>query len=322
MENMRYYSQGKRKLPTARTSILDHPTVQAWFIVASSLLAGLVLAIVWNFEIADRTLGATIASTTLGTDAREVPLERVTPLFGIAFALAAGLAATFTACNFVVFSCIAPLAAEKAAHQRSTWRVVGWMLLGVIVVTSAYGIAGALLGRSIPILSTATLPIGNGDGVPVRLLQSSVVYTTLGACFVVWGLSTLGLIGNPLRKVFEARPWLRPLLVGLMIGSFTVGRPFPLFRKAFEYAADTGNPLLSAGAMAIQGIGNVLLMVLVLLLLLNGTGGRFERWLRGSTRRVTLVTAISLLVGGVFFLAYWGLRVPSRYGIGWFPQLY
>jgi hypothetical protein len=326
MSDLNYQSKLKPILRSRRPSLsiaqnqLSGSVI--WSIAAISALAGLVLAIVWSFEVADSVLGASIANATLGADAKALPLENASPLLGLAFAFAAGLAATFTACNFVVFSCVAPLAAEKEARRRSLWTLLGWMVIGVVSVTALYGVAGAFFGRSIPILSTATLPIGSGDGVPVRLAQASLVFVSLGLCFLIWGLHTLGLIRNPLPFVNAARPWLKPLLIGLMIGGFTVGRPFPLFRKAFEYAADTGNPLLSAGTMAIQGLGNIALMVLALLLLMYGTGGRFERWMQRNPGRLTMLTAISLIVGGTFFVTYWGLRVPSYFGLGWFPHMW
>lgn len=294
----------------------------AWSMAVISALAGLILAIVWSFEVADGVLGDNIANTVLGTDAKGLALDNISPFLGLVFAFAAGLAATFTACNFVVFSCVAPLAAEAEARRRSIWTLLRWITVGVVGVTALYGIAGVIFGPSLPILSTATLAIGSGNGVPVRLVQSSVVFVMLGLCFLIWGLHTLRLIGNPLPFVNAQRPWLKPLLIGVLIGGFTVGRPFPLFRKAFEYAAETGNPFLSACAMALQGLGNTVLMVLVLLLLMYGTGGRFERWLRNNPVRVTTLTAISLIVGGTFFVTYWGLRVPSYYGIGWFPHMW
>lgn len=293
-----------------------------WSIAAISALAGLLLAIVWSFEVADSVLGDNIANTVLGDDAKALALDNASPWLGLVFAFAAGLAATFTACNFVVFSCVAPLAAERETQRRSLWAMLGWISVGVISITAIYGIAGVIFRQSLPILSTATLAIGSGNGVPVRLIQSSVVFVLLGLCFLIWGLHTLGLIGNPLPFVNAKRPWLKPLLIGVLIGGFTVGRPFPLFRKAFEYAAETGNPLLSAGAMAVQGLGNIVVMALLLLLLMYGTGGRFERWLRSNPSRVTSLTAISLILGGTFFVVYWGFRVPSYFGIGWFPHMW
>jgi hypothetical protein len=293
----------------------------ALLVAALSTLAGLVIATVWSAQVVDGMIGANIANTALGTNAKELQLSAGEPLLGIIFAFIAGVAATFTACNCVVFSCVAPLAAAKNVQQQSIGRILGWMALGVVVVTSAYGVAGALLGRAAPVLSTATLAIGVGKGYPIRLAQSTAVFVTLGIVLVLWGLTTLGLAPNPLRRLTASRPWFKPFALGLLIGFFTVGRPYPLFRKAFEYTADTGNPVVGASAIALQGLGNIAIMMVVLLVLLYATGGRFEGWLRGHSSRAATLTAISLIVGGVFFLAYWGLRVPSYYGIGWFPHM-
>lgn len=307
-------------LPRVAASGLDlRSRAQRIAIAAISAIAGLALAVVWSFEVADRVLGARIAQAALGTDASAVAIDGSG--LGLAFAFVAGLAATFTACNCVVFSCVAPLAAEERGQRLSLARTIGMMTLGVLLVTVLYGIAGAIWGRALPMLSTATLPIGSDAGYPVRLAQSTVVFVVLGAILIWWGLAVLQLGPAPLRGLVAARPWVRPLALGLLIGGFTVGRPFPLFRKAFEYAADTGNPLFSAAAMALQGLGNIAVMVALLLLLLYATGGRFGRWLRAHPQGAVVLTAVSLLVGGVFLVVYWGVRVPSYFGIGWFPRL-
>jgi hypothetical protein len=297
----------------------DRRLEHAWLVFAMSVLTGLLLAIVWSFEVADKVVGDRIANGILQADAKALELSSGSVWTSMLFAFAAGLGATFTACNCVVFSCIAPLTTERDDHRRSLWQMLGWMIVGVVVVTASYGMAGALLGHQIPILSPAKLSIGNG--YPVRLLQSTIVFCTLGAILIVWGSSTLGLISLPLRHLAQRRPWLQPLMLGVLIGCFTVGRPFPLFRKAFEHAAETGNPLLSATAMSLQGLGNVLVMVVVLLALVYGGGGRVEQWLRQHPQRAARFTALSLIIGGAFFLFYWGLRVPSYYGIGWFPHM-
>jgi hypothetical protein len=292
-----------------------------WSITALSALAGLLIAIVWSFELVDSVIGATIANTTLRAEAKDLPIHDGGPLLGMVFAFIAGLAATFTACNCVVFSCVAPLAAAKHGQQTSIWRILGWMALGVIVVTAVYGAAGAVFGRAIPALSDAKLTIGSRDGYPIRLAQSTVVFVVLGIVFLVWGLSTLGLVRNPLVGMAARYPCFKPLGLGLMVGFFTVGRPFPLFRRAFEYAAETGNPVFGAGAIALHGLGNMVIMTVVLLLLMYGTGGRFERWVRANPSRIVTLTAVSMIVGGAFFVTYWGLRVPSYFGIGWFPHM-
>jgi hypothetical protein len=303
----------------ARSGLNLRSRAQVASIIAISVGVGLLLSILWSFEVADGVLGATIANTALGSDARNVEIGG--PTSGIVFAFVAGLAATFTACNCVVFSCIAPLAGQPQAARRSMLPTLGWMTLGVLTVTIAYGIAGAIFGRALPMLSSATLPIGGGQGYPVRLAQSTLVFVTLGVILVGWGLADLRRGADAAGAPTAARAWIKPLCLGLIIGGFTVGRPFPLFRKAFEYAAETGNPLFSAAAMALQGLGNIALIVVLLLALTYATGGRAPRWLARHPQATVVLTAASLIVGGVFLIAYWGLRVPSIFGIGWFPRM-
>ncbi len=294
---------------------------RTWLTVGSSVLAGLLLAVIWSFEVADSVLGANIASFALGRDVHDVQLSAGGPLLGMLFAFAAGLAATFTACNCAVFSCVAPLAARKQELQTSIVRMLGWMALGITLVTAAYGVAGVVFGNSLPVLSDAMLPIGSGKGYPARLAQATVIFVVLGVVLTWWGLNTLNVVRNPLERLLANHQWLKSFLLGVMIGFFTIGRPFPIFRQAFEYAATTGNPVYSAAAMALQGLGNIVIMVILLLVLLYGTGGRFERWMRTSADRVVMITAISLIVGGIFMVTYWGVRVPSYFGIGWFPHM-
>jgi hypothetical protein len=33
------------------------------------------------------------------------------------------------------------------------------------------------------------------------------------------------------------------------------------------------------------------------------------------------ISAVSMILGGAFFRIYWGVRVPSYFGVGWFPQM-
>jgi len=236
---------------------------------------------------------------------------------GSLFAFISGLAGTFTACNICVFSAIAPLAAEK----RSVGKVLTPMLyltIGLVTVAAIYGAIGAIMGSNLPQLSNARL----GDpetGFPVRLIQSAIVFVTIGIIFVLWGLISVDLIKNPFA-VFSARfPKAQLLFMGALIGGFLIGRPFPLFRKMFEYAASTHNPLYGSFAFVLSGLGNILIMMLFFLLLTYGTGGRFERWLQAKPGRIQALTAVALLTGGTFFITYWGLRVPSIFGFGWWP---
>lgn len=293
-------------------------TTNAWRRVLLSTLCGAMVAVVWSFELADGVIGDNVANTLLGTDAKAVSLAGGAALFGLAFSFVAGLAGTFTACNCVVFACMAPLTGTRD-RAVMIWRSLGFMGAGVVAVTALYGIAGAIAGESIPILSTATVPIGTG--YPVSLAQATAVFVLLGAFLVWWGLQFSGILPNYLDRVAARRAWFKPLLLGILVGCFTVGRPFPLFRRAFQLVADTHNPLYGAGALALHGLGNILLISLLMLGLVYLTGGRFTRWVQENPERMAAISAVSMIVGGAFFLTYWGLRVPSHYGAIWFPHM-
>lgn len=293
--------------------------LRAWIVIPVGIALGFLLAVLWSPQVADETIGQNVASTILGSNATTVPLS--SSLVGLAFAIAAGLGTTFTACNVCVFSCVAPLARENGTTRTSVGRLLLWMALGVVAVTAVYGTVGAILGSHVPSLSTALVHLPGRHVYPVRLLQSTAVFVIAGIVLLIWGLIALRLLDNPFRRLTAQHQWLVPLFLGVIVGFFTVGRPFPLFHKLFEYAAGTGNPVLAAALTALQGLGNIALMAAIFVLLTRGTGGRFVRWLTRTPLRATRITAISLMAGGTFLVAYWGLRVPAFFGIGWFPHL-
>src|ERR1019366_2884208 len=292
--------------------------LRVWITLLVGLMAGLLVAMLWSAQIADQTIGFTVAGTIVpGSTAQGWTVANVG--IGILFAVAAGLGTTFTACNCVVFSCIAPLSAQKGSQRMGIGRLLLWMALGVICVTTVYGIVGALLDSQLPSLSTATIPVGSPH-IPVRLLQSSAVFVSLGILLLYWGLVTLQIARNPLSRLIERRPWLVPLSLGIMVGFFSVGRPYPLFHTLFQYSAGTGNPLLAGLLIAVQRLCNIAVMALLFVLLTWGTGGRFERWLSANPQRAKALTAFSVIGGGTFLIAYWGVRLYTNFGIGWFPH--
>jgi hypothetical protein len=80
------------------------------------------------------------------------------------------------------------------------------------------------------------------------------------------------------------------------------------------YAATAQSPLYGAGVMAVQGLGQIALMVLLFLTLTYGGGGGLSRWASARPDRVAIVSGLSLVAGGAFFVFYWGLAFA--YGIG------
>lgn len=299
-----------------------HP-LTAWLLLLGSIILGLLVAIFWRADIVDQDIGFTVAGTILpGSTVHGWTVADAWT--GLVFAIAAGLGTTFTACNCAVFSCIAPLSSQKGQTRMGIGRLLCWMALGVVCVTAVYGVAGAVLSKQLPSLSTAALPALAGSargGIPVRLLQSSVVFVSMGVLLLYWGLVALRLAVNPLKRLVQSRPWILPLSLGVIVGFFTVGRPYPLFRTLFQYSAGTGNPLLAGVLIALQGLCNIALMALLFWLLTWGTRGRFERWMLAHPSGAKAFTALSVIGAGTFLIAYWGLRLYAGYGIGWFPHI-
>lgn len=279
-----------------------------------SVAAGILLAILWSYEFVDSVIGDNVANTLLGREAKDTPITGT--FSGLLFAFVSGFAGTFTACNIAMAASIGPMSqagdGQRAGALRVLLRPLGMFTLGMVSVSAVYGFVGVLLGDRLPQLSTEMV-----GTMPVRLIQSSVVFGVVGLALVYLGLAALGVV----RDVFAGRHTARVIVLGALVGAFLIGRPYPMFVKLFHWAADTGNPLYGAMTFALQSIGNILLVSILFAVLILGTRGRFLRWLAGSPRRLAMVSGTLLLALGVFTVVYWDLRVPSLFGIGWFPTM-
>lgn len=282
-------------------------------LIALSVGLGLLATVVWSFEFVDSTIGDNVANNVLGYDAKGEAISGSG--MGIVFAFVSGLAGTFTACNVAGFSAIAPLSCQRRS-MGAALAPLGWLAVGACAVSGTYGAVGALVGTGMPQLSDAMA----GD-MPVRLIQSFVVFGVIGAVLIWMGLATLGAIPDPLRALYARRPRAQVLIMGGLIGGFLIGRPFPLFHKMFEYAASTHNPLFGAGAFVLQTLGNIVVMAALFLVLAYAGNSAFPRWLEARPGRITRFTAGALLIAGTFTFTYWVLRVPSKFGIGWWPSM-
>jgi hypothetical protein len=111
------------------------------------------------------------------------------------------------------------------------------------------------------------------------------------------------------------------VVIGGLIGAFLIGRPFALFVKIFEYAAATHNPALGALVFVLQSLGNIALLAIVFLLVAMVGRGRLLRWLAARPNRLARFNAVALLAAGTFLIAYWCVRLPAVFGIGWWPRV-
>jgi hypothetical protein len=299
-----------------RRSTASHPGHRGRTLLIG-LLAGLVLAVVWSAKLVDTGIGQNIARTALGHDARTTPIGGL--LSGAVFAFVTGVAGSFTACNIAVFGAVGPMVERQDGQLRglrTVLRPLGWLVLGMLPVSAVYGAVGAWLGTRIPQLSTDTV-----GSMPVRLVQSSVVFGVIGLALVYLGLAELRLVPDPLARLVRRLPNARLVVLGALVGGFLIGRPFPLFHRLFLYAAQHHNPAYGAAIFVLQSLGNMLIMGLLFLLLTAIGRGRLVRWMTARPGRVARVTAAMLLTVGVFTVVYWTIRVPSLFGYGWFPTM-
>ncbi|MFU8852204.1 hypothetical protein ACNAW0_14650 [Micromonospora sp. SL1-18] len=288
-------------------------------IILLSALGGFLLTVVWSAQFVDRTIGDNVANTMLGHDAKATPIQGI--VAGIAFAFVSGVAGSFTACNIAAFGAVAPMvggSGSRMARLGQVLKPVGWMSVGMIVVSATYGAIVGLVGTSMPQFSTAT---SNAPGtLSPRSIQSLVVFGLIGLIMTYMGLAAIRTVPDPFARISKRFPNFPMVFMGALIGGFLIGRPFALFRQLFRDAAESGNPLYGAAAFSLQSIGNIIILSILFLVLAYGTRGRLQRWLSEKPTRAAVLTAVALIVAGVFTFLYWDVRVLARREIiPWYP---
>lgn len=302
---------------------LVYDTRRLFLYVLGAVVVGVLIAGFWNYHLVDGFGKDVIAGGTIGETAGLAgSYASHGAAFGFLFAAVAGTAATFTACNCVVFALLPGLACSVEDEETavSATSVAGWFIAGVLAISGLYGLIIGLLGPS-------GVEVLNSDSV--RLTQAQTVFTSLGVLMLGWSLLELGLLGRVTRRLsartraFFARPTTKAGLLGTMVGLFAVGRPYPVFREFLGYAAEAGNPLYGAGVMMVQGAGQIFLMILLFALLVWVAGRRLAQWAQEKPHQTRLVSGLALLVGGTFFIYYWGLSLTFDIGfwgyrLGWY----
>jgi hypothetical protein len=299
------------------------PARRIVYLIAATLV-GVVIAGVWNFRVVDGFGADIVAANTIGEyrgKAGEFAILGAT--FGFLFAFVAGLAATFTACNCVAFAMIPGLmcAPDAKAGRAAAFSSLRIMLFWVVVVSAIYG---AFIGWLGPMGAEAL------NGRPVRFAQAGIVFSVLGAAMLLWGAIELGLLDRvtrrctPATRAFFAQSTTKAAIMGIMIGAFAIGRPYPVFREFLLYAAQAQNPAYGAAVMALQGIGQVVVMVAAFVLILALFGSKLAAWVTKRPAQPALVSAVALVAGGAYFVFYWGIARAwpwmGRWGfqLGWY----
>jgi ABC-type Mn2+/Zn2+ transport system permease subunit len=295
-----------------------HAPRRRTLVAAVAAVFGFALTVVWSAQFVDRTIGDNVADTLLGHAAKGTPIAGV--LAGLAFALATGVAGTFTACNVAVFSALAPLAGGPSTSRRgrmaAALRPLSRLALGAVVVSAAYGAVVSLVGTGMPQFDDSQ----GGGGFSGRLVQAMVVYGLIGLLMTYLGLAALGVVRDPLARLSRRFPGAPMLVMGGLIGAFLIGRPFPLFRQLFRDAAESHNPLYGAVAFGLQSIGNITVMSVLFLLAAGLFGERLHRWTALRPSRASALMAAGFLAAGVFLVLYWDVRILAVRDLIWYPM--
>lgn len=290
-------------------------------VTAAVLIAGF-----WNYRLVDGFGRDVVAAHTVGDPAAlSTTFDQRGFGFGFLFAAVAGLAATFTACNCVVFAMLPGLvcAGGEESTGRGARHLVGALAaftVGVVAVSVAYGFFVGMLGPE---------GIEAFNSRPVRGAQARTVFSLIGALLLVWGALELGFLeplrqrASPTTRAFFSRPNTKAGLMGLVVGLFSVGRPFPVMRDFLTYAATAESPLYGAAVMIAQGLGQIAVMVILFVVLVAALRDRLANWAASRPHQMALTSALALVVGGTFFVFYWGLAFAfdiGRWGfrLGWY----
>ncbi len=298
---------------TARSTTVwaAHTVVVRGLYALTAAAGGVMIAGFWNYKLVDGFGRGVVATNTIGNpDQLSTSFTSNGMLFGLIFAAVAGLAATFTACNCVVFAMLPGLACstDRSASRRAALSALGRFAIGVLAVGVLYGLYVGTLGAGIKAFNAQRLP------------QAEIVFTTLGALMITWSVIEFGFLHRitdrvPARfRAWASSPMTRATVMGLMVGSFAVGRPYPVFRDLLTYAAAAHNPFYGALVMGIQGLGQIAVMAGIFLLVIWLFGARLARWVAQKPNQPTLITAIALMAGGSYFVFYWGLSLVYHVG--------
>lgn len=290
-----------------------------WTLIA--IVLGVLFAGLWNYKVVDGLGHNIIAGKTIGeTSLLAESFSQNGFGFGFLFAAIAGLAATFTACNCVVFALIPGLTCSAKISKLQILKLLAIFVIGVLFVSFWYGIFVGSLGHQGAVIYNLRQN---------RLLQAQVVFSLLGGFMLLWGMFSMGLFQFLVHRIpekirlFFSRLTTKAAILGVMVGLFAVGRPFPVFRDFLTYAATAQNPLYGASVMMIQGLGQITVMIVATIGLVFFFGKKLNRWIIKKPQQPALISSFALILGGTYFLYYWGLSFLFNIGswgfkLGWY----
>lgn len=316
-------SQEYLSIATTDSFLKEYNTKKRLFLGFTVIVTGVAIAGFWNYHLVDGFGRDFIAGRTIGdTGVLAGTFGERGGGFGFIFAAIAGLAATFTACNCVAFAMLPGLActSDRLATRQTAIRSILAFIVPVVLVGAAYGIFIGFLGPE----GVAAI-----NERSVRLAQAQAVFSIIGMVMIVWGFIELGFFKkitncfSPLTLEFFNSPSTKATMLGFLVGLFAVGRPFPVFREFLTYAATAESPTYGAVVMVIHGLGQIAVLLGLFFILVYFAGNKMMQWASEKPHKPRMLTALTLLGGGAYFVFYWGIAFiydVGRWGfkLGWY----
>lgn len=316
--------ESKQSIDSKHDNFLNHYTSKKRLLYGLLVIAfGIIIAGFWNYHLVDGFGKNIVAGNTIGdTSTLAGTFGEKGGGFGFIFAAIAGLAATFTACNCVAFAMLPGLACstDRQNTKQTAIKAITAFVIPVALVGAVYGIFIGFLGSE---------GIELFNERPVRLAQAQAVFSIIGIVMILWGFLELGYFKritdrfSAQTKEFFTSPTTKASLLGVLVGLFAVGRPFPVFREFLTYAATANSPLYGSLVMIIHGIGQIAILLILFFILVYFFGNRMMSWANETPHKPRMLTALALLGGGAYFIFYWGIAFiydVGRWGfkLGWY----
>src|SRR5689334_21113165 len=110
--------------PQTSPTAVPSRSARTGVVIGLSAVAGVVLAVLWSFELVDSIIGDQVADGLLGYDAKQSAIAGTAA--ALVFAFVSGLAGTFTACNIAMAASVGPMAQAGGvdASRRGSVRLL------------------------------------------------------------------------------------------------------------------------------------------------------------------------------------------------------
>jgi len=281
-----------------------------------SILAGLSLALIFSEVASLKELPIKIQVFLAGTTSTELSDIPGTSL-AILVAFAIGLSMVVTPCFLPILFAFAPTLKTDDNSKKGNWLTnLFFYSSGLILVGAVVGAVVGLLGKQFTtILAT----------VSTSAMQTAVVvFSLVGIIVLYFGMAEFGFI-KPVglfRQLFHKaqqtslgkRGYYRSFAVGIaMGGALGVGCPFPTYHAVLLWAAIIGSTLYGALLGGVLALGRVFPLLLFGLLVRSKVSPqKMADWITNKADTVHLINGISLVILGVFSLAFWAILIGPK----------